>query len=165
MQRACSVVWLLVLGCAGSIDDPVPFFEAAEQGGPGGDLTCNLDVPTQILEAKCGGSICHGEGGDSAGLDLVSPGIESRLIGAATEAGGVCDGELLIDPGSPDTSLLYRKAVPDLVDCGESMPYGAEDLSEAEQDCLKVWIREVVAIDLGADVGGTLVDDSVEGAP
>lgn len=92
------------------------------------------DVPEMFVH-RCSSEACHGGGAASAsGLDLVSPGVESRLSGVT---GTNCNG-LLADPSNPRASLLYTKVTEPA--CGVLMPIGGVPLDENEQTCLESWI-------------------------
>lgn len=98
-----ALLFLLVLpGCPGSLEDPDRF----KDGG-----ACS-DVPA-LLAQKCGTSGCHASENPSNGLDLASADPMGRLSGKSAQGGS----GLLIDPSSPDQSVLYTKLA-------ESPPFG-----------------------------------------
>lgn len=122
------------MGCAGEgAGAEVAEGETGEQEPPEGLAPC--DIP-KLFEDRCGGGICHGDGGSTAaGLDLTSPGVEQRVSGAA---GSGCVG-VLADPANPEASLLYTKVL-DAPTCGSRMPLTGEPLTADELTCMRDWI-------------------------
>jgi hypothetical protein len=74
-----------------------------------------------------------------ARIDLVSPGVQSRLLDKRS-ASSICKDRLLID-GSGGASLLIDKldAMPP---CGSRMPLIGM-LSAADRTCLEDWVNEL----------------------
>ena len=144
---------LLVFGCAGELENPERFSAPSVSR-----CTIDIDVQTEIFgtpeaPAKCGLGGCHGPAGGAvppaSELDLVSPGVEARLVGVA----GVCMG-LLIDPADPENSLMVRKLHP-APSCGQRMPFGGM-LTDDEIDCVTEWVTQAAmtgAVDAGAGSG------------
>lgn len=98
-----------------------------------------------IIAPSC--TACH-DAANSYGsnLDLSSQQTAyDALVGASgtgvTAMGPSCGttGEKLVDPGSPNTSLLYTKVV-GTQDCGLSMPYGTT-LPSNLTDVIAMWIQ------------------------
>lgn len=118
----------IFLGCPGELENPERFLD----GGAG--ETCP-DIYNDIFVKRCAGSICHEGANAAAGLDLVAPDVESRLVDVQ---GRDCKG-LLVDPVLPETSLLYDKLLP-LPNCGSPMPIGKPALSGFELECVREWI-------------------------
>jgi len=105
-------------------------------GPDGGNVADSCgDVPTRIFQAQCGNAGCHGTGATQEGLDLVSPGLTTRVVGVS---GKGCSG-LLANPSQPEVSLLYTKlsAQPP---CGAQMPIGRSPLGSADVTCVLKWI-------------------------
>jgi hypothetical protein len=118
----------LFLGCPGELENPERFIdENLPQACP--------DIVQQLFVMRCAGSICHEGAEPAAGLDLISPNVESRLVNVE---GRDCPG-LLVDPVLPETSLLYQKLLP-LPDCGSPMPIGKPALTGFELECVREWI-------------------------
>lgn len=93
------------------------------------------EIQRDVLAVRCGGSLCHGGTTPQAGLDLVSAGLEERLVGVpAAECGGI-----LVVPGDPESSYLYAKLTEDTPDCGNRMPLGGS-LPADELACVRTWI-------------------------
>jgi len=118
-------------GCAGQIDDPEPFFAAAN-----GESSGTSSSASALVEQRC--ASCHDERG-SAGLDLVSPGLRERLVGVEAST---CDGKVLVEPGSVDGFFLEKlDAAPS---CGLAMPSGTTLLTEAEREAVRTWLAQVI---------------------
>jgi hypothetical protein len=130
---------LLALGLIGCTNAP------GNEGDETGGLAC--DVP-QLFVERCDGQICHGSVEPAADLDLVSPGVESRVSGVE----GICAG-LLADPANPSSSLLYTK-VAGSPECGSPMPLSGDPLSEDEATCIRDWISGLLPPDDTTDDGG-----------
>ncbi len=113
-------LFLIVSGCAGRLADPERFAQSS------------CDAPAEILVPVCGG--CHTP---SSVLDLVSPDLESRLVGVAARGGP----GLLVDPANPDASVLFTK-VTSTPPFGRQMPLGAS-LAPADQGCVQSWVVSV----------------------
>lgn len=131
---------LLTPGCPGRLTDPERFgvgISRTDAGTPRGDGGADaIDVPTMLAE-QCAGSGCHGASSPAFGLDLVSPGLEERLLESTS---ATCMGRPMVDPADPDASLLLEKVVEETPACGARMPYTREPLSQAQQDALRAWI-------------------------
>ena len=93
------------------------------------------DVVTRIFVVQCGDGGCHGELSPQQGLDLVSPGVASRVVGVAAKG---CTATLA-DPSNPQSSFLYQKLAPK-PPCGSQMPLARTPLSTADAACLLDWI-------------------------
>lgn len=141
---ALALTCCVLCACAGDLEDPERF--EAPSTGP----SCDLDVMTDIVEPKCGLSGCHGgDGSFSAGLDLVSEGQASRLVGVPATAGeaGECEGRVRLDPTDPSGSLLVGK-LREPVPCGSPMPVGGR-LSDEEYRCMVEWAEELAGMAAG----------------
>lgn len=90
---------------------------------------------------KCAGD-CHAGAEPEAGLDLVSPGAATRLVGAPSVQ-EACEGLVIVDP-TGENSLLVDK-LGDTPPCGARMPFGETKLDAAEVECVRRWVDEVVA--------------------
>ncbi|WP_437678363.1 nucleotide-binding protein [Sorangium sp. So ce131] len=120
----------LLAGCPGTIDDPWRF--EGRGGGPDG-VACG-DVPAAFAE-RCGSASCHGPGEPAAGLDLVTLGLDARVVGRPAQT---CEGALA-DPARPEESVLYVKLT-EAPGCGARMPLGAAPLLPDEMACVSAWI-------------------------
>jgi hypothetical protein len=124
-------------GCPGTLADK-ELYEAALDGassradGAGGP--CG-DVIGRIFAPNCGGSACHGSDAPQQDLDLVSPGVPSRVVGV----GGKGCSVPLADPADPEGSLIYQKLLPN-PPCGGQMPLARPPLGRADVACVLAWI-------------------------
>ncbi len=134
------LITLLAAGCPGRLEDPDRFLD-------GGGFLCP-DIVNDLFPKSCGGSICHEGAEAAAGLDLVAPGVASRLV---NQMGRDCPG-ILVDPVVPESSLMYEKLLP-LPDCGSPMPIGKPTLTPEELACVRDWIS--AQTEAGGGSGGT----------
>jgi len=100
------------------------------------------EVQAQIFAASCGTSGCHGAVSPALGLDLISPGLEHRIINASANG---CGDKTMVIAGDPERSYLFAKLLQDSPDCGERMPLGGTPLSATQVDCLKAWVRQLAS--------------------
>jgi len=89
---------------------------------------------------SCGTSLCHEGSAAAAQLDLITPGVESRLKDASST---MCNGWKLVTPGAAQPSLLYQKVVSTTPPCGVPMPVGGPALAAEQLQCLKSWIESL----------------------
>jgi hypothetical protein len=117
-------------GCAGTLEEPWRFT------GDGGTAVCP-DVPTAVFATTCATSGCHSTADKAAGLDLQTPGLASRVVGACANGGTGA----LVDPSHPAESVLNAKlgAKPPY---GARMPFGKTPLDDATTACVLAWIGE-----------------------
>jgi len=113
-------------------DDTTPNETAGEAGADSGP--CG-DVVTRIFEPSCGGTGCHGSVAAQQDLDLVSPGVASRVVGVTGTGCSVT----LADPDNPEASLIYQKLSP-TPPCGSPMPLARPALSDRDAACVLAWI-------------------------
>lgn len=97
-----------------------------------------LDVP-QLFVEKCSSGACHEGPAAAAGLDLVAPGLATRLV---LQSSSQCGG-MIADPSDPEGSTLVEKLRPD-PGCGVAMPLGADLLPEEDVQCVVEWISGLV---------------------
>ena len=88
-----------------------------------------------ILAASCDGEFCHSPG--AAQVDLVSSGVESRVVDQMASDMGLCTGEVLV-PADGSGGLLLEK-IGGSPSCGSPMPIG-QPLTSDELDCLMMWL-------------------------
>jgi hypothetical protein len=129
----------LLAGCPGTLADK-ELYEAALDGGTGrndggADAGPCGDIVARIFAPNCGGSSCHGSQAPQQDLDLVSPGVASRVVGIAGKGCSVT----LADPADPEGSLIYQKLLPS-PPCGATMPLARAPLSRADAACVLGWI-------------------------
>jgi hypothetical protein len=149
----CATTCLAVSGCPGELDDPQRF-----QGA--GLVACDVRI-NELFTKTCSTAGCHSGDQPAQGLDLVSPGVEERLIGV-TPTGAGCSG-VLVDPKNPIQSLLYSKLT-ELPPCGVPMPFGGGRLSARDLECMRTWIAGL-AVDGGASDASTPKDASTTDGP
>jgi hypothetical protein len=128
----------LLFGCAGELDDPGAF------SGDGGTEVKSAEM---ILAESCGTTGCHDNSSQAqAGLDLLSPGVENRVVDVNAIGIG-CTSRILVVSGDPDDSYLIDKVlnVPGI--CGLQMPV-VGNLPSNEIEVLRQWI-----VDLGSSSG------------
>jgi hypothetical protein len=145
-------------GCPGSLDNPGQYSEgvgdgslgAAGSGGGdgsggsgGGTVQCNIpvaDVPEQLIRVKCATSSCHDASNPAGELDMISPGLEGRLL----DQDATCPAEVLVDTMNPENSFLLDKVASAAPRCGgERMPLGGM-LPPEEIACIREWINLIV---------------------
>lgn len=139
-----SIAWglllsVMVIGCAGSLDPGVVGGGGAS-GGTGGSSGNGCQVA--VFANQC--ASCHGPSG-SAGLDLMSPNPETRMVGKMTSTtnGGVCGNMTLINAGvTPATGVFIDKITKAMPSCGASMPYGSL-LNSTDMACLVNWANGI----------------------
>jgi hypothetical protein len=127
----------VLAGCPGTLSDPGAFADAGSE----------IKDAETILAESCGTTGCHDSSNQAqAGLDLISPGVESRVVdvNASTPP---CTDRILVVAGDPDQSYLLDKVINALGICGTKMPI-VGDLEQEEIDVIEQWI-----IDLGGSSG------------
>ncbi|MGB8328540.1 MAG: hypothetical protein WCE62_00325 [Polyangiales bacterium] len=133
----CAAVSLT--GCPGTLN-PDDFIDGGR---------AQKDAQT-LLAQSCGTTNCHDATAQAqAGLDLVSPNVESRVVGVNAVGIG-CQSDILVVAGDPDGSYLLDKVLKVPGICGFQMPV-VGTLSESDVEILRDWI-----IDLGGSGEGTL---------
>lgn len=117
----------LASACSGTSTQPTP-----------GD-TCTSDlgsIQETVFARSCSQQGCHSSVEPAAFLDLASPGVEQRLVGAPS---ATCENKVLVAPGNPDQSFLIEKMRLAMPGCGLRMPpTGA--LPAEEIACIESWI-------------------------
>jgi ribosomal protein S27E len=150
-QAALVVMWV---GCAGELRDPDRFaflLEADGGASPLGDsgagekdagttMTTPSAPPecvTKIFQNSCKNVTCHGAGASQ--VDLVTAGVEKRLVGKMSASNGLCKNRVLVSPSGGE-SLLLQKITQTQPPCGAAMPPLGTQLSDTEQTCLTEWV-------------------------
>jgi len=140
---ALAPVLSLLVGCPGTLTDKQRYLDAIN-GGNGSNETAGEagaassacgDVVTRIFVPSCGGTGCHGAVAAQQDLDLVSPGVASRVVGVV----GTGCASTLADPANPEASLIYQKLSP-TPPCGAPMPLARPALSDQDAACVLAWI-------------------------
>lgn len=121
----------------GDAGAPVMTNEAGTSSGTAGSAPSGAcgDVVTRILVPSCGGTGCHSALAPQQDLDLVSPGLASRVVGVPAK---LCL-QVLVDPQNPEQSLMYQKLLPQ-PQCGAQMPLARPALSSTDIACVLAWI-------------------------
>ncbi len=130
-SRAARVKWGLPLGsllgallwaaCPGRLEDPERFLE------------CQIDVEVDVFRQTCATSGCHVAGTNAAaGLDLMSPGVASRLVNKPSS----CNGKLYLS--GPSDGYLLEKVTQETPTCGTRMPVTGS-LTDEELRCIRLW--------------------------
>jgi len=121
-------------GCAGELEAPERFSD------------CPPGYVEEMFATRCAG-LCHSGSTPEAGLDLVSPGVQGRMVGATSES-LFCEGRVLVEPGAaePRQHLLIDK-ISEAPSCGGRMPFGGEALTITEQACVRAWIDEALGVE------------------
>jgi hypothetical protein len=104
------------------------------------------NVIADIFKKSCG--TCHGAAAPAKSLDLVTMGLEVRMVNKPS----TCNDRPLIDgtlQGGNPTGLLFDKLSGAVTDCGVQMPAGAAALTPAEMACVKSWAVEAINKMLG----------------
>lgn len=131
---------MLLTACQGSLSNRDAF----------GDGGVELKDAETILAESCGTTGCHDDTLQAqAGLDLVSPNVESRVVDVNATGIG-CTGRIFVVAGDPDSSYLIDKVINTPGICGLQMPV-VGSLPADEVDVLRQWI-----VDLGSSSGAML---------
>jgi hypothetical protein len=104
------------------------------------------DSDVASIFASEGCYLCHGNGEQSAGLNLEAADWKDRLVGVAAGSvsdGGVCTGTGSVRVAARDAaaSLLYQK-ITRTHTCGDSMPFGAT-LRAKDAATIANWINNL----------------------
>ncbi|MDC3962278.1 hypothetical protein [Polyangium jinanense] len=138
--------------CSGTATQPAP------------EDTCTPDLASiqeTVFARACSQAGCHASVEPAGFLDLVSPGLEQRLVGAPSKT---CENKLLVTPGNPDASFLIEKLRLAMPGCGLRMPpTGA--LPADEVACVESWIAGLPEGGGGPDAGPDGEADSGTDAP
>jgi hypothetical protein len=127
-------------GCAGDLENPERFGFLLDNDG-GGKAAAEIPPPpeclTTLFEMRCNSSACHGAGAPQ--VDLVSPGIQDRLVGKASTS-TQCRPRVYVPTDGAQSLLLEKlEAVPE---CGIRMPIG-DPLQESDLSCVSGWVKAV----------------------
>lgn len=130
--------------------------------GGGGATICGTTEVRAVFAQSCTGSLCHDASAPAAELDLT---VFDPAASMVNVAGTLCTGSLLVDPGSPSTSLLFTKVAEATPACGERMPIGAA-LDSASIDCIASWITRLATDPPTCEMcgGSTCTDLLADGA-
>lgn len=125
-------------GCPGTLEDKYLYEDALEDAGNvSTDAGPCGNVITRIFVPSCGDTGCHGKSAPQEGLDLVSPGVASRVVGVMGKGCAVT----LADPSAAEQSLIYTKISTTTPSCGSAMPLARAPLSDDDVACVLAWIK------------------------
>ena len=130
-------IWMLG-GCPGTLSNPDDFID----GGTG------PRTAQAVFDDSCATAGCHDDVSTAAELDLLSPGVEGRVVDVASKAIG-CETDILVVAGDPDSSYMIDKINGAFGICGSQMPL-LDTLSPGDVEIIRQWI-----IDLGDSGSGT----------
>lgn len=147
MKRFASVVFgvlsaALVAGCPGTLSNPDAFVDAGV-------------VPKEaqeVFEESCATAGCHDDVTSAANLDLLSPNVESRVVGVSS-AEPACQSRVLVVAGDPEGSYLLDKVLGTIGICNSRMPLLGV-LSDSDTDVLRQWIIDLGDSGAGSPDGG-----------
>ncbi len=147
MKRLASVLFVLTgalggAGCVGSLADPDAFID-------GGMIP--KDAQT-VLGESCGTIGCHDDVTTAANLNLLSPGVESRVMNVNAMGIG-CEGRILVVAGDPNGSFLFDKIMGTIGICGSRMPL-LSILPDGDVEVIREWIIELGGSGQGTPDGG-----------
>jgi stigma-specific protein Stig1 len=145
------------LACGSANDRTVP------DGSLSACLATTDAIQTQIFQPVCGASGCHSAVQPALSLDLVSPGLERRIINASSNG---CADQSIVVAGDPSRSYLLTKLTQDSPPCGERMPLVGARLTADQISCLEAWISKLVppaSIDGGSDTGADATSQTGDG--
>jgi len=118
--------------------------------GGGAGSACPDDITVLFARPSAQGGCTNGGGchepGSAVTPDLVSPGLEARLLNVMSRCSKALNGAS-VQPRpyiGGDDSFLEEKISADRPGCGEPMPFFAEAaLSAADEQCIVDWIAQV----------------------
>jgi hypothetical protein len=140
-----SALALFAANCASSDGDSTG--TAGTGGGGGGTGGGNCNVPKLFEDKGCSIPGCHAAANPAGGLDMVTSGWETRLVGKAAGAatGGtasLCGGmnRVLLTAGSVPATGLFIDKLKANPPCGERMPnVPLSELTNDEIACVQAW--------------------------
>lgn len=149
----CLLVIVGCWGCAGDLENPERFSflldggtkVTAAQGATGttGGTGGTSGIPkapeclTSLFAASCSSAGCHAA--DAEPLDLVSSGVEDRLVNKPSSSTACKNYVYVTTDGSPSLLLQKLQAKPP---CGLRMPLGPP-LSADQLACVSGWVEAV----------------------
>jgi hypothetical protein len=148
-ERALLVL-VVIHACGGGDDEPMETDQPMEADAPmqpdASGSSCDvreLFATDGLTMVGCSGALCHSPGVSSP--DLVSAGLEERLLDQPSNPDGPCAGELLVDADEPSNSLLFKK-VGGMSTCGAPMPLtNPSGLSADQVLCIEELVELVAA--------------------
>ncbi|HEX3775884.1 MAG TPA: hypothetical protein VHV51_15535 [Polyangiaceae bacterium] len=159
----CSLMALALPACPANLQDPERFDDAGTPD-PNQAPACLTDA----FNKTCASQVCHSPGSTSNDLDLISPGLASRIVNVpATYAGldaatmAMCPPTKLnyIDTANPSNSWIQLKLSNMQNGCGLQMPETG-NWTTADKTCLANWIQQLAANNVDAGTGGSATGGS-----
>jgi len=129
-------------GCVGNLADPDAFTDAG---------TITKDAQT-VFGESCATIGCHDDVTTAADLNLLSPGVESRVLNVNATGVG-CEARVLVLAGDPDSSYLFDKILGTIGICGSRMPL-LSILPASDVEVIREWIIELGGSNQGTPDGG-----------
>jgi hypothetical protein len=117
--------------------DPTPDTRTITVEASGGGEATFTRVQTEIFNASCAFSGCHGGGSSSAELNLDAGQAHGNIVNIPSTQSSLD----LIEPNDPGASYLYLKVIGDPSIAGGRMPRGAPPLAQSLIDLLRDWIE------------------------
>ncbi len=138
-------------GCSGG--DPAAMQSAGSTGSSSGSSVSQCGP--MVLAQNCTFAGCHVSAPGApaqANLDLTTAALGDghQLVNAPAQ-GSFCamsssPPPVIIDPHTPEKSLLYNKTTSQPV-CGPEMPYLRQPLSPANEQCILDWMKTVPGVE------------------
>jgi hypothetical protein len=124
---------IFLTACPGRLSNPDRFTDATLA------FSCDpsIDVVRDIVAPRCANAGCHTASAPAGGVDLETPGAALRMSGVRSS---FCPQELLLDPQNPFGGYFFDKITLAKPECGSQMPLSGTKLSEAEVNCLHLWL-------------------------
>jgi hypothetical protein len=126
-----ALIIALAAGCAGDLANPERFTD------------CPPGQVEQMFQAKCAGpngTGCHSANMPDAELDLVSPNVGSRVRSLTST--NMCEGRALVEADPTGNHLMVEKLEEDPT-CGSRMPFGEQELTAKEIECVRRWVDDL----------------------
>lgn len=137
------------LACAGELSgneedyfanrSALPGSGGSASGSGGSSSAAGCDRISAIIDRNC--KACHSGNTPLGELDLVSPGVEGRLVDEPSSA-AECASLKRVDSASPADSFLLEKLTSSDPACGDPMPYGST-LAQEDIECFRAWVTEL----------------------
>ncbi|HEY4105656.1 MAG TPA: hypothetical protein VGM44_17275 [Polyangiaceae bacterium] len=159
----CSLTALALPACPANLQDPERFDDA---GTP--DPNAAPACLTAAFNKTCASQVCHSPGSTSNTLDLISPGVASRIVNVPAEYAGLdpatmamCPPTKLnyIDTATPANSWILLKLSNMQNGCGLQMPETGTWTND-DKTCLANWMQQLAANATDAGTGGSATGGS-----
>ena len=147
MKRLASVLFVLAgalggAGCVGSLADPDAFID-------GGTIPKDAQA---VFDESCATVGCHDNVTMASNLNLLSPGVETRVLNVNATGVG-CEARILVVAGDPNGSYLFDKILGTIGICGSRMPL-LSILPDGDVEVIREWIIELGGSGQGTPDGG-----------